>query len=55
MEGYRVQLLAIFSLVILFPSAIAWGDNGHAIVCRIAQIRLSDAAAEAVGNLLPNM
>ncbi|KAF7827807.1 endonuclease 2 [Senna tora] len=54
MEFYRIQLVAIVSLVLLFPSStIGWGDDGHAIVCKIAQSRLSAAAAEAVENLLP--
>ncbi|CAI8585417.1 unnamed protein product [Vicia faba] len=30
-----------------------WGDDGHAIVCKIAQDRLSNEAAKAVKKLLP--
>ncbi|KAI4357808.1 hypothetical protein L6164_001732 [Bauhinia variegata] len=45
--------VAIVSLMLLFPDSQGWGEDGHAIICKIAQPRLSKAAAEAVGNLLP--
>ncbi|CAL0322305.1 unnamed protein product [Lupinus luteus] len=53
MECYKFQLVAIVSLVLLLPSTHGWGKEGHAIVCKIAQSRLSDAAADAVKQLLP--
>ncbi|XP_021298857.1 endonuclease 2 [Herrania umbratica] len=54
MEGCRMQLLAFFSWMLITPPAIyGWGTDGHAIVCRIAQPRLSEAAADAVKQLLP--
>ncbi|KAL2324099.1 hypothetical protein Fmac_023157 [Flemingia macrophylla] len=54
MEYYhKFQLLAVVSLMFVFPNAQGWGEDGHAIICRIAQSRLSDSAAEAVKNLLP--
>ncbi|XP_068462392.1 endonuclease 2-like isoform X2 [Phaseolus vulgaris] len=54
MGCYRVvQLVAIVSLVVLLPKTHAWGEEGHAIVCKIAQARLSTAAAAAVKKLLP--
>ncbi|KAI9077418.1 hypothetical protein K1719_040621 [Acacia pycnantha] len=51
----RIHSVAIISLlVLLFPSTtIAWGEDGHAIICKIAQPRLNKAAAEAVKKLLP--
>ncbi|EPS57751.1 hypothetical protein M569_17066, partial [Genlisea aurea] len=36
-----------------FPFANSWGLDGHTIVCRIAQTRLSNLAAAAVSDLLP--
>ncbi|KAI9077405.1 hypothetical protein K1719_040608 [Acacia pycnantha] len=55
MKFCRIHLVAIISLlVLLFPSTtIAWGEDGHAIVCKIAQPRLNEVAAEAVKKLLP--
>ncbi|XP_061360654.1 endonuclease 2-like [Gastrolobium bilobum] len=53
MGCYRIQLVAIVSFMLLLPNAQGWGDDGHAIVCKIAQARLSDAAAKAVKKLLP--
>ncbi|KAG5141893.1 hypothetical protein JHK82_017588 [Glycine max] len=48
------QLVAIVSLfILLLPNIHGWGDDGHVIVCKIAQARLSEAAAEAVKKLLP--
>ncbi|KAI9169109.1 hypothetical protein LWI28_007077 [Acer negundo] len=38
---------------IFFPVIHGWGTDGHLTVCRIAQSRLSEAAAEAVKKLLP--
>ncbi|KAJ1436204.1 S1/P1 nuclease [Sesbania bispinosa] len=53
MEYFRIQLVAIVSLILVFPNTQGWGEDGHAIVCRIAQSRLSNTAAEAVKKLLP--
>ncbi|XP_027914649.1 endonuclease 2-like [Vigna unguiculata] len=54
MGCYRVvQVVAIVSFVLLLPNTHAWGDDGHAIVCKIAQARLSTQAAAAVKKLLP--
>ncbi|XP_020237661.1 endonuclease 2 [Cajanus cajan] len=50
---YKIQLLGIVSLLLVFPNTHGWGEDGHAIICRIAQSRLSDSAAEAVKKLLP--
>lgn len=35
---YRIQLVAIVSFVLLFPNTQGWGDDGHAIICKIAQV-----------------
>ncbi|XWS68852.1 hypothetical protein CRYUN_Cryun04dG0128700 [Craigia yunnanensis] len=54
MEGYRMQMLALFSFMLLkFPPIYGWGTDGHSIVCRIAQSHLSEAAADTVQQLLP--
>ncbi|KAH1265329.1 Endonuclease 2 [Glycine max] len=53
MGCYRVQLVAIISFMLLLSNTHGWGDDGHAIVCKIAQARLSTAAAKAVKKLLP--
>ncbi|XP_058182734.1 endonuclease 2-like [Rhododendron vialii] len=53
MEGYRVCVLAVVSVLIFSPVAHTWGVDGHLTVCRIAQSRLSEAAADAVTKLLP--
>ncbi|TKY69346.1 Endonuclease 2 [Spatholobus suberectus] len=50
---YSIQLVAIVSFMLLVPNTHGWGDDGHAIVCKIAQARLSNAAADAVKKLLP--
>ncbi|XP_027360221.1 endonuclease 2-like [Abrus precatorius] len=39
--------------MLLFPNSQGWGDDGHSIVCKIAQGRLSDEAGVAVKKLLP--
>ncbi|KAK1299175.1 Endonuclease 2 [Acorus calamus] len=45
----------MISLTIVFfaESTNGWGIDGHYIVCRIAQERLSESAADAVKELLP--
>ncbi|XP_022641482.1 endonuclease 2 isoform X2 [Vigna radiata var. radiata] len=53
MKCYKIQLLVTLSFILLLPNTKGWGEDGHAIVCRIAQSRLSDSAADAVKNLLP--
>ncbi|XP_044489676.1 endonuclease 2 [Mangifera indica] len=54
MEACRVyQILTLLSLVLLFPGSYAWGSEGHFTVCKIAQSRLSEAAEDAVNQLLP--
>ncbi|KAL6577659.1 Endonuclease 2 [Orobanche minor] len=45
--------VAVVLLVFCIPIATGWGTDGHHIICRIAQPRLSKAAADAVSNLLP--
>ncbi|OMO63535.1 S1/P1 nuclease [Corchorus capsularis] len=55
MEGCcRIQILlaALFSFI-LIPAAYGWGTDGHSIICKIAQSRLSEAAEEGVKQLLP--
>ncbi|KAF7132307.1 hypothetical protein RHSIM_Rhsim09G0106800 [Rhododendron simsii] len=53
MEGYKVCVLAVVWVLIFSPVAHSWGVDGHLTVCRIAQSRLSEAAADAVKKLLP--
>ncbi|XP_022726469.1 endonuclease 2-like [Durio zibethinus] len=54
MEGCRMQMLALFSFILItLPPIYGWGTDGHSIVCRIAQSRLSEATADAVKQLLP--
>ncbi|PIN22063.1 nuclease S1 [Handroanthus impetiginosus] len=40
-------------LVVIIPLACGWGYDGHTVICKIAQERLSKVAAEAVRKLLP--
>ncbi|KAH9746796.1 Endonuclease 2 [Citrus sinensis] len=47
------QILTCVSFFVLFPVIHCWGNDGHVAVCRIAQSRLSEAAADAVKQLLP--
>ncbi|KAK7306925.1 hypothetical protein VNO77_39559 [Canavalia gladiata] len=44
----------MLAVLVLFPSSQGWGDDAHTIVCKIAQSRLSDSAAEGVRKLLPD-
>lgn len=39
--------------MLVFPNTQGWGEDGHTIVCSIAQARLSNTAAEKVKELLP--
>ncbi|KAG2377073.1 Endonuclease 2 [Vigna angularis] len=52
MSHFSIQLVALLSLTLLLPNTHGWGDDGHVIVCKIAQARLSKTAAEAVQKLL---
>lgn len=52
-NGSKAYMLAAVALLFLFPAAHGWGTDGHLIACRIAQSRLSSAAADAVNELLP--
>jgi hypothetical protein len=38
MKGRRAEMVAIVSLMLLFPVINAWGIDGHHIVCKIAQV-----------------
>ncbi|CAK9159501.1 unnamed protein product [Ilex paraguariensis] len=53
MEFCRVHTLALVSFLFLCPVAHCWGVDSHLTVCKIAQARLSEAAADAVKQLLP--
>lgn len=55
MEFFRLQfgLPFAFLMMLLCPSVRGWGTDGHFTVCRIAQSRLSESAANAVQKLLP--
>ncbi|CAL0318090.1 unnamed protein product [Lupinus luteus] len=53
MSCYKIELVSLVSFMLLLSNTQGWGEDGHAIVCKIAQGRLSDKAAEAVKKLLP--
>lgn len=53
MECCRTLIVAIVSLMLLFPVMNAWGNDGHYIVCKLAQSRLNKAAEKIVEELLP--
>src|SRR3954453_12920842 len=36
------------------PAALGWGGDGHRVVARVAELRLSDQAKAGVKNLLGN-
>ncbi|KAG0491416.1 hypothetical protein HPP92_004396 [Vanilla planifolia] len=49
------HIASVFTLIFSLPVlSHGWGTDGHYIVCQIAQQRLSDAAARAVNELLPD-
>ncbi|KAM1497732.1 hypothetical protein ACFXTH_020777 [Malus domestica] len=54
MECGRIQIVIALCLLLLFPVIHGWGNDGHVTICRIAQSRLSKAAADAVKQLLPD-
>jgi len=37
----RIEAVVILSLMLVLPNAEGWGKDGHAIVCKIAQVSLS--------------
>ncbi|MFQ6622879.1 hypothetical protein Gotur_001932 [Gossypium turneri] len=48
------KMLAFLSLMLVtLPPIYGWGTDGHSIICKIAQTRLSEEAADAVKLLLP--
>ncbi|KAG8652236.1 hypothetical protein MANES_06G066800v8 [Manihot esculenta] len=52
-SSFKVEmLLTVFSLALLLPVIHGWGSDGHFIICKIAQSRMSEAAADAVEQLL---
>ncbi|KAL7149369.1 hypothetical protein ABFS83_05G035700 [Erythranthe nasuta] len=54
MELSKFHTLTFVGVLLLFiPFAYGWGIDGHFIVCKLAQQRLSNAAANAVSQLLP--
>lgn len=38
MSCCRIQLVVIVSFMLLLPNSQGWGDEGHTIVCKIAQV-----------------
>ncbi|KAJ4843485.1 Endonuclease 2 [Turnera subulata] len=52
-KSFKVLALTVVSVSLLFPVIHGWGIDGHFTVCSIAQPRLSEAAADAVKQLLP--
>ncbi|GMI87835.1 endonuclease 2 [Hibiscus trionum] len=56
MADCKMQIMLVlcsFILLATLPPIYGWGTDGHSIVCKIAQSRLSDAAVDAVKELLP--
>ncbi|KAK6122284.1 hypothetical protein DH2020_043904 [Rehmannia glutinosa] len=53
MELCKFHTLAFVVLLLCIPVAYGWGTDGHFIICRLAQPRLTKAAANAVSQLLP--
>ena len=44
----RIPGLLLLGLILAAPQALAWGEDGHRIVCRIAYLLLDDADQETV-------
>ncbi|KAK8370752.1 hypothetical protein V6Z12_A01G198700 [Gossypium hirsutum] len=40
-------------MLVTLPPIYGWGTDGHSIICKIAQTRLTEEAADAVKQLLP--
>ncbi|KAF8040248.1 hypothetical protein BT93_B2478 [Corymbia citriodora subsp. variegata] len=53
MERHSAQMTAFVLVISLFRVAHGWGIEGHYTICKIAQSRLTGAAADAVKQLLP--
>src|SRR5690349_22179971 len=51
-----MKAIALAALLVAasIGQALAWGEEGHAIVAEVAQRRLNDAARAAVTNILAN-
>ncbi|XP_042439059.1 endonuclease 2-like isoform X2 [Zingiber officinale] len=53
-SNFKSYSLPSFFLLLSLPAfAYGWGFDGHQIICKIAQDRLSESAAAAVKELLP--
>jgi hypothetical protein len=53
-EAMRTLALAAVIICAFVGQALAWGEEGHAIVAEIAQRRLNDTARAAVSTILKN-
>jgi len=53
MGSYRIEIVVILSLMVLVPNAKGWGKDGHAIVCKIAQVSIYSYYYEVKSNLIP--
>ncbi|CAI8585440.1 unnamed protein product [Vicia faba] len=53
MQLVLVIAIATVSFMLFLRNTQGWGEEGHYTVCKIAQARLSNIAAEAVKELLP--
>ncbi|XP_030552739.1 endonuclease 2 [Rhodamnia argentea] len=53
MERHRAQMIGFVLALSIFRVAHGWGIDGHYTICKIAQSRLTGAAANAVKQLLP--
>ncbi|KAL2233367.1 endonuclease 2 [Sesamum indicum] len=51
LHNFRIAFLVL--VLCCIPVAYGWGIDGHLIICRLAQPRLSKSAADAVSQLLP--
>ncbi|XP_030440062.1 endonuclease 2 [Syzygium oleosum] len=53
MERHRAQMAAFVLAMSILRVAHGWGIDGHYTICKIAESRLTGAAADAVKQLLP--
>ncbi|CAA0839812.1 Endonuclease 2 [Striga hermonthica] len=53
MELSKTHTIALTFFVFCITNVNGWGIDGHHIICKLAQPRLSEAAADAVKELLP--